>query len=145
MQTHTKADQHSDSLSVQGNVSALITHLFWERGREKKTAKMKSEKVTSMSRFKALLYCRYCKFLSNSCFLFVVSPLIKLGVDRNDNCLQVQWPVIESALVRLADRQNGPCLWQNSHMEEQPGKERERGREGWEHRWKWHCKVVVCT
>lgn len=47
-QTDTKAALHSDSPVMWGNVSALITHLFWEGGRKKKRpTEMKSEKVTS--------------------------------------------------------------------------------------------------
>lgn len=55
--SETRLDRHKGSPCTQtawvcgGNVSALITHLFWEGGREKKKKKkqlkMKSEKVTS--------------------------------------------------------------------------------------------------
>lgn len=57
IQTDTKAARHSDSQGVWGNVSALITHLFWEKSeREKKRAsEMKSEKVTSAPQLKWLL------------------------------------------------------------------------------------------
>lgn len=48
IQSDTKAALRSaNSPGVWGNVSALITHLFWEGGRKKRPTEMKSEKVTS--------------------------------------------------------------------------------------------------
>lgn len=47
IKTGTKAALHTDSPDVWGNVSALITHWFWEGRRTKRQTELKSEKVTS--------------------------------------------------------------------------------------------------
>lgn len=58
IQTGTKAARHSDSLGVWGNVSALITHLFWEReGGELKWNLRRSPQLPGLSD------CCGCKFL----------------------------------------------------------------------------------
>lgn len=134
IQTVTKADQHSDGHGVWGNVSALITHLFWER-EGKRPTKMKSEKVTSAPWLKWLLR-MYCKFLSNiSLFLSVFLILwILVWIWVIIACRSSHQSAIESVLACLADRQNGPChsgrtvTWRRG----QRGKERRTkgGREG---------------
>lgn len=111
--------------------------------REKKKKDQLKWNLRRSPQLPGLSDCCGCKFPSNSLlFTFCLPSVKRIGVDMSDTRLQVQ----STKHTGLSGRQTEWFLsqWQNSHMEEKPEREGRVG-EWWEHRWKWHCKVVCWT
>lgn len=142
LQEDTKAALHSDSLGVWGNVSALITHLFWEGGRKKKKDQLKWN-LRRSPQLPGLSDCCGCKFLSNSSRFAFFLTFLKHFSER---C----WPACPAAsqlkkaqwLVWPTDRMVTVTVAEQSHEGEAWDRERERRGEGGSHD-STDCSVVA--